>query len=357
MDIDKSIFNSSQDTSLHLGTERLPGLKLFYFEGASIDAREGHQASEDFVSYNYKDGCLSFIVCDGVQQTIDSSAAARLFGHEIVEMLHNVDGDKKRIEDFAGRLRSKIDRQIIDMPVDPSNPLPELHLRARAEIGAQVKFACGVINQNKQRIDLYWAGDVRFAVYDKKNKIIFSWEKDNNQFWSTRGDYALNLDKASWSLDSVSRISATSDGIREDFMHILNGKLTLDDSSLVQRRYELGVDDISGLDAVVELNASFEKLQSVRDVRILKNRLTWTGQQKAERYRIYHKTQDGGFRVLTELSASKNSYDIPSDLLSYGNVFVQAISSLLISSELSKAINYMPIPDDTLISQKNNPTE
>lgn len=352
MDINRSIFSSSQDTSLHLGAERLPGLKLFYFEGASSDARDGNQPSEDFVSYKYKDGVLAFIVCDGVQQTIDSSTAARLFGNEIVEILHTVDGDKKIIEDFARNLRSVIDQKILDMPVDPSNPMPDFHIRARAEIGAQVKFACGVISQNKQRIDLFWAGDVRFVVYDKKGKILSSWEEDNNQFWSTRGDYALNLDKASWHLDTVSRISVTSDGIREDFKNILNGKLTLDDIRLARHRYDLGVDDISGLDAVVEVSANFEKLQSVRDVRILNDKLVWISQQKAEKYRIYHRSPEGGFRVLTELPASNTSYDIPSELLGNGNVYVQAISSRLISSELSKAISYVPIPDSTLISQK-----
>lgn len=352
MDIDRSNFSSSQDTTLHLGAERLPGLKLFYFEGASIDAREGDQSSEDFVSYKYKDGALAFIVCDGVQQTIDSSAAARLFGNEVVEMLHTVDGDKKIIEDFARNLRSVIDQKILDMPVDPSNPMPGFHLRARAEIGAQVKFACGIINQNKQRIDLYWAGDVRFAVYDKKGKILSSWEKDNNQFWSTRGDYTLNLDKASWHLTSVSRISVTSDGIREDFQNILNGKITLDNSRLVQHRYDVGVDDISGFDAVIEHNSNFEKLQNIRDVRILNDKLVWARQSKAEKYRIYHKNQEGGFRVLTELSSSNNSYEIPSELLSDGDMFVQAISSQFISSELSKAINYVPVLDSTLVSQK-----
>lgn len=352
MDINRSIFSSSQDTSLRLGTERLPGLKLFYFEGASSDARDGYQPSEDFVSYKYQDGILAFIVCDGVQQTIDSSTAARLFGNEIVEMLHTVEGDKKIIEDFAKNLRSIIDQEILDMPVDPGNPMPEFHLRARAEIGAQVKFACGVINQNNQKIDLFWAGDIRFVVYDKKGKILASWEEDNNQFWSTRGDYALNLDKVSWRLDSVSRISVTSDGIREDFKNILNGKLTLDDIRLARHRYDLGVDDISGLDAAIEVSANFEKLQSVRDVRILNDKLVWASQQKAERYRIYYKSPEGRFRVLTELPATDNSYDIPSELLGNGNIFVQAISSRLISSELSKAISYMPIPDSTLISQK-----
>lgn len=354
MGISESIYNSSQGTSLNFGAERLPGLKLFFFEGASLDAREGNQASEDFVTYKYKDESLSFIVCDGVQQTVDSSIAARLFGTRIVEMLHTVNGDKKIIEDFANKIRSIIDRIILDMPVDPNHPMPDFHLRARTELGAQVKFACGIIDQNKKRIDLYWAGDVRIAVYDKKGKILFSWEKDNDQFWSTRNDYSLNLDKASWHLDYISRISVTSDGIREDFKYILSGKITLDDLRLVQQRYGIGVDDISGFDAVIEHDVNFEKLHAVQDVKVVNKRLVWEGQPRAERYRIYHSSSEGVLRAITDIPSSNNSYDIPSELLSNGDIFVQAISSWLISSELSKAISYVPVLDSTLISQKVN---
>lgn len=353
MGISQSIYSSSQSTSLKLGTERLPGLKLFWFEGASLDAREQHQASEDFITYKYKDGSLAFIVCDGVQQSVDSNVAARLFGTRIVEMLHGAKGDKRSIENFSERLRSEIDQMILDMPVDP-NSVPEFYLRARREIGAQVKFACGVVDRKEKRIDLYWAGDVRFAVYDVKGKIIFSWENDNGQFWSTRGDYSLNLSSASWGFESVSRISVTSDGIREDFNNILARKLTLDDHRLAQHRYDIGVDDISGFDVIIEHDVNLEKLQSVRNVRIVNKKLVWEEQEKADRYRIYHSSNDGFLRLLSELPVPNNSYDIPLDLLNNGDLFVQTVSSQLISSDLSKATSYTPTPDVTLASQMAN---
>ena len=96
-----SNYISSQDWLLSTGAERLPGLKLFYFEGASLDARDNKQSSEDFISYQYKDGCLYFVVCDGVQQSIDSSLAARLLGINVIDVLPSVKGDKKIIESFA----------------------------------------------------------------------------------------------------------------------------------------------------------------------------------------------------------------------------------------------------------------
>lgn len=353
MSISESIYSSSQSTSLKLGTERLPGLKLFWFEGASLDAREQHQASEDFITYKYKSENLSFIVCDGVQQSVDSNVAARLFGTRIVEMLLGAKGNKKSIENFSEKLRSEIDQIILDMPVDP-NSVPGFYLRARREVGAQVKFTCGVISRKEKRIDLYWAGDVRFAVYDKKGKIIFSWEKDNGQFWSTRGDYSLNLDSASWPIESVSRISVTSDGIREDFNHILAGKLTLDDHRLAQHRYDIGVDDISGFDALIEHGVNLEKLQTVRDVRIADKKLVWEEQEKVDKYRIYHSSNDGSLKLLDELPAPNNSYDLPFDPLNNGDLFVQAISSRLISSDLSKAISYTSAPDVTLVSPRVN---
>ena len=353
MDISESIYSSSQSTSLKLGTERLPGLKLFWFEGASLDAREQRQASEDFITYKYKGGNLAFIVCDGVQQSVDSNVAARLFGTRIVEMLSGAKGNKKSIENFSEKLRSEIDQIILDMPVDP-NSVPEFYLRARREVGAQVKFTCGVIDRKEKRIDLYWAGDVRFAVYDKKGKIIFSWEKDNGQFWSTRGDYSLNLDSVSWSFESVSRISVTSDGIREDFNRILAGKLTLDDHRLVQHRYDIGVDDISGFDALIEHDVNLEKLQAVRDVRIADKKLVWAEQEKVDKYRIYHSSNDGSLNLVAELSAPNNSYELPFDPLNNEDLFVQAISSRLISSDLSKAVSYKSAPDAALASPKAN---
>src|SRR5687767_10004360 len=128
--IGNSKYISSQNGELSTGAERLPEVNLFYFEGASIDARDNKQFSEDFLTYQYKDNSLYFIVCDGVQQSIDASLAARFFGMDLVEILPLVQGNKKLIETHAQKLRSSIDEKVSSMPFDENDPMYDFHIRA-----------------------------------------------------------------------------------------------------------------------------------------------------------------------------------------------------------------------------------
>lgn len=336
-----SNYISSQDWLLSTGAERLPGLKLFYFEGASLDARDNKQSSEDFISYQYKDGCLYFVVCDGVQQSIDSSLAARLLGINVIDVLPSVKGDKKIIESFAEKLRTSIDKIILNTPVDISDPVSGFHIRAREEIGAQVKFACGVVDFKRGKVELYWAGDIRFVVYGKGLEILSFWEKDNDQFWSTRGDYSLDLGHHSWPIENVSRLSITSDGIRENFREILSKKVFLSDVRLVNHRYKIGVDDISGVDIMIVPTDHVDRLPDLSDVKLIKNKsLVWAGVAMAEKYRIYH-VRDNSIQHIVEVPSKQKSYSLPNDL-GDGYFCVQAISSQANSSDMSKAVHYAP---------------
>ena len=95
-----SMFFSSQKNELSVGYERLPGVNLFYCDGSSEDARKNQQQSEDFLAYQFtqEDGLFSFIVCDGVGQSIDSGIAARLLGKSIILELPKIGSEKNKIE-------------------------------------------------------------------------------------------------------------------------------------------------------------------------------------------------------------------------------------------------------------------
>lgn len=351
-----SNYISSQNWILSTGAEILPGLRLFYFEGASLDARDNKQFSEDFVSYQYKDGCLYFVVCDGIQQSIDASLAARLLGVNLLDVLPAALGNKKIIESFAEELRSSINKKILSVPIDKNDPAYGFHVRARDEIGAQVKFACGVVDFKREKVELYWAGDIRFVIYGKNSEILFSWEGDNNQFWSTKGDYALELSLHSWSIDDVSRLSITSDGVRENFKEILSQKIFLNDTRLVNHRYEIGIDDISGVDIKIVPADSFDRLSNLRGVSLINNKsLAWTHVSRAEKYRIYHSHGDS-IQHIAEVDSKQKSYLLP-DSLGDGALYVQAISSQAISSELSKPVYYVPVHGQVLEPYLDEPIQ
>lgn len=327
----------------------MPGLSLFYFEGASVDARENRQTSEDFLAYRYKDDCLVFVVCDGVQQSIDASLAARLLGISLLDVLPAVHGNKKKLESYIEKLRTKIESKIIKVPIDEDDPAYSLHVRARGEIGAQVKFACGVVDFQRSKIDLYWAGDVRFIVYGRNSNIEFSWENDNGQFWSTKGDYALDLSVRMWDINEVSRLAITSDGIRESFKEILGRKYFLSNIDLVKQRYEVGVDDIAGVDITVAPTDGVERLSNLGGVNLLNgNSLVWSRVPGAEKYRIYYTHNESIIHVI-ELDSRHNSYSIPGNLED-GTFYVQAMSSHALSSELSKPVNY--VSTATVVNQE-----
>lgn len=337
--VTSSKYLSSQKTILSLGVEKLSGLQISYFEGASLDAREKEQPSEDFLSYQYEHGGLYFVLCDGVQQTIDASLASRLLGTNLLDVLPIAEGDKKIVESFAENLRLTIDEKLLDTPLDKNDPFYDFNVRARTEIGAHVKFACGVIDFVRGMIELYWAGDIRFVVYGKHANILFFWEEDNKQFWSSRGDYAAQLSTRAWRLDDVSRLSITSDGVRENFKDILDKKVFLNDTRLINHRYKIGVDDISGVDIQLVRSDDSDQLPQLQDVKLVNNSsLVWSRVSKAERYRIYC-FQNKLVAFIEEVESRQNSYIIPENLTS-GDFCIQALSSHLVSSKLSNLVHY-----------------
>lgn len=337
--VTSSKYLSSQKTNLSLGIEKLPGLQISYFEGASLDAREKEQPSEDFLCYQYEHGGLYFVLCDGVQQTIDASLASRLLGTSLLNVLPNAEGDKKIIESFVEDLRLTIDEKLLGTPLDKNDPFFEFNVRARTEIGAHVKFACGVIDFVRGMIELYWAGDVRFVLYGKNANILFSWEEDNKQFWSSRGEYAVQLSTKVWKLDDVSRLSITSDGIRENFKDILDKKVFLNNTRLINHRYKIGVDDISGVDIQLVLSDDSDQLPQLQDVKLVNNSsLVWSRVSKAERYRVYC-FQNKLVEFIEEVESRQNSYILPENLPS-GDFCIQALSSHLVSSKLSNLVFY-----------------
>ena len=337
-----SKYISSQSESLYFGSELLPHLRLTYFEGASRDAREKSQLSEDFISYKYEDDVFSFVLCDGVQQSIDASHAARQLGLRLVNKLPAVLGEKTSLERFLYEQREHIRRYLLSIPLDEQNPLTPLHRKARREEGAQVKFTCGVIDFLRNKVDVYWAGDVRFIAYGSESKVLFSWEDDNRQFWSSTAAYAMNLNMKSWRLEEISRLSITSDGIRENFKEIKEGEKFLDDTTLANLRYDIGVDDISGLDIniapkVID-NKILPKTKAILDGRMF----SWSN-VGAERCRIYYES-DGNIEEVVEVDAKHgSSYKIP-ELWREGYVFIQSLSVNLISSEVSEKLHYIPQP-------------
>lgn len=349
-----STYIANQYWDLSIGVERLPAVSLFYFEGASLDARENRQLSEDFLSYQYIDNCLYFIVCDGVQQSMDASMAARFLGLSLLDILPNAKGDKEKLESFLGKQRAIIEKKILSTTFDENDPLLPLHMRARNEIGAQVKFACGVVDFNRKKTEVYFAGDVRFVVYGKNLEPLFYWNEDNNQFWSTRGSYSLNLGLRSWDISEISQLSITSDGIREDFNEILSRRKTLHDTKLIHNRYQIGADDISGIDIMIQPVYDASRLPAIKSVKLIKNRdLVWSHVSRAESYRIYF-ISGNIIRNVVEIDSNQKLYQLPPNLED-GNFYIQALSSKDISSELSKPVHYVAIYDQISEPQLGEP--
>jgi len=342
-------FFSSQDGKLSIGTEKLPRLNLFYFDGASLEARQRQQLSDDFLSFLYKDESLFFVVCDGVGETTDAGIAARMLGKSLLDILPTALGRKKIVESSAERMRSIIDEEISRIPIQSNDEAPHFHLRARKEIGAQVKFACGVVDFKRGKVEIYWAGDIRFVIYDKNLTIIEHWQSDNNQFWSTKSDYSLDLDIISLDIKDVSRLSLTSDGIREEFAKILTKDAYLNDVNLVKHRYEDGVDDISGIDIRILPYEKESQLPQINDAELIDGYLNWTPVLGAEKYRIYFSVNDK-IQEVAENVAKERSFAIPNDNIA-GEYYIQAISSKKISSNLSNPVHY----DSSFPTQNQNP--
>ncbi len=339
--INSSTFFSSQGQALSTSTEMLSGASISYYDGASSDSRENQQFSEDFLSYQYKNNILAFVVCDGVAQSVDSGLSACLLGKEILGVLPNILGEKNRLETFLNQTRAMIQSKISNTPIQPKDSVYALfHARARNEIGAQVKFSCGVIDFNRGKVEIYWVGDVYFAVYGANSEIIFSWQNDNNQFWSTRGDYALDLGMYSGDIKNISRLSITSDGMREDFKKILNKETYLNDFEFIKLQYETGVDDISGIDIKIKSNEDIEQLSQIKNLNFTDKSLSWAPILGAEKYRIY-RFANNFLENVAEVDANQQSYKIPENI-NEADFCVQAISSQMTSSYLSEFLHYVP---------------
>lgn len=328
-----SQYFSSQSPNFFYSAEHLPNLHISCFEGGSLDARNFQQLSEDFFAYQYQNNVFCMVLCDGVGQTKDAELAANLFGKKILGYLPAVNGKKEYLEKISYDLRSVISDEIDLAPLSEDAPGP--HKYARQNQGAQVKFACSVIDFNRNILEVYWAGDVRFVVYGKNKKITKSVSVDNKQFWSTKSNYALNLEYFSVPIESSSRISITSDGIRENINNILAQKIYLDDINLAKRVYQKGVDDISGIDVKISAKSNLKHLPAVKDVQIVGRTLSWYPVSGVENYRIYLSTRKK-VEFLANIGINENSYIIPQDI-DFDEVFIQAISSNAISSELLKA--------------------
>lgn len=344
-----SIFSqyfSRQSPKFFYDVENLPNLRVSCFEGASLDARNFQQLSEDFFAYQYQNNLFCMVLCDGVGQTKDAELAASLFGKKILGYLPTVNGKKDYLEKISYDLRSIISDEIDLAPL--SEDAPQFHKRARQNDGAQVKFACCVIDFNKRIIEIYWAGDVRFIVYDTYKKIVKSVSEDNHQFWSTKSSYSLNLEYYSIPIESASRISITSDGVREDINNILNHKMYLDDFDLAKKIYQKGVDDVSGIDVKISLQDNLRHLSAPKNINILGHNLNWDSASDAERYRIYYSSQKK-VEFLANIDVIEKAYIIPKEI-NFDEIFVQTISSNYVSSKLFKPTEVPdPMPDVQLV--------
>jgi len=326
------MFFSSQKNELSVGYERLPGVNLFYCDGSSEDARKNQQQSEDFLAYQFtqEDGLFSFIVCDGVGQSIDSGIAARLLGKSIILELPKIGSEKNKIEKYADRLRDELAAEIAKTaPKDSQNdPFFVFNSRLRNEVGSQVKFACGLIDFRKREIHIYWAGDIHFVLYDKDTNIVQVWREDNDQLWSTK-PAALRLSSITHPLDEISRILVSSDGIRYHFDEILNNKELIRNLDLVEKIYSEGRDDI----AILDVQISPETIQRLNSpqAKIFENSITWEQIKDTQRNRLYF-GENGVVEEITDFTVEQNIFVIPSHL-SHKDVEIQALSPKYFSSE------------------------
>ncbi len=328
----RSVFFSGQKNELSVGHERLPGLKLCFCDGSSYEARTHAQLSEDFLAYrySYEESYFAFIVCDGVGQSSDAAPAARLFGKYMLQKLPDIYNKKLELENYAHQLKAKI-RAEIAQSVDQNDPYYRFRALLREDVGSQVKFVCGMLDLKKGMLYLYPAGDVHFILYDRDGRIASHWRDDNGQFWSTKDDIHLNAELIEKPLSQISRISVSSDGIRNYFDDLLNGKYLLNDETLIRKVYEEGKDDLSILD--MEFRAETLMPLEIPSIKLNQKRLEWRFVEHGERYRLCFSENDSVEETI-DFDARQNQFFVPADLLQK-DISIQALSSQHFSSKVS----------------------
>jgi len=270
-----------------------------YLYAPSHESQASRTNSQDYLTWRYEKDTLVFVICDGVSGSFFGDIAAKFLGDRLLEELHRDLGSELAAMDTDSERKEKMTQCLNDWARDSHDKvekvelsqLPFLHREAlrglRDQYGSETVFVCGRISFHDSNQDptlmLIWMGNSPAYLFSEEKPIPTGGEWDHNNRWSTKLGVRnkLHIETKSISEHRITRIIATSDGLKSDNVLVAATKLLgIDDTELqniVDKELKLpSSDDISFIDIHIKTAASSAESLQTPVLSISNDQLSWS---------------------------------------------------------------------------------
>ncbi|PZD94570.1 hypothetical protein DNH61_16515 [Paenibacillus sambharensis] len=228
-------FHTSQHTEIPVTSRELGPLRLRYAYARSRETQLDGEAGQDYLSYLFKDGQLSFSICDGVSMSFCGQLASKYLGEELVSFMEKADcsgtegaGMQRELQQVMKEITAPATEMInrYELPASIGGLFREV-LEEKRRIGSETTFVCGRVRTASNQEDgglelvLAWMGDTKIRLWqdavERSDRLSGDFSKWNR--WSTlkgsmgEGPFVYKTTLRPRGAASINRIQIYTDGL------------------------------------------------------------------------------------------------------------------------------------------------